>query len=193
MPVAAISLLIFLLGGALAWVLAVALFAHGLARPPRMTDGKAVYLLGRISPADLGMEFADLKFQIGQSVALAAWWIPCEKSEKTVVMLHGFADAKIGVIAWARRGEDGLQHSRSRSSRPRREWRKALHGRTSGAVGHPVAARATSRTVSTANATGRGALRRKPGCGRRGARGSPEPGRLGSSSRTAHSPHIALQ
>jgi uncharacterized protein len=108
MSTVAIATLIFLLGALLTWALAVALFAHGLTHPPRMTDGKAVYLLGRLSPADLGMEFQDLKFQIANRksqianpLTLAAWWIPTQNSTKTVLLLHGFADAKVGVIAWA--------------------------------------------------------------------------------------------
>jgi uncharacterized protein len=101
-----VAIFVFLVGGALCWALAVALFAHGLTHPPRMTEGKAVYLLGRLSPADLGMEFEDVKFHISEvgssnKLFLAGWWIPCDSSAKTVVMLHGFADAKIGAIAWS--------------------------------------------------------------------------------------------
>jgi uncharacterized protein len=101
-----VAIFVFMVGGIFCWALAVALFAHGLTHPPRMTDGKAVYLLGRLSPADLGMEFQDVKFHISEvgsskKIVLVAWWIPCDSSAKTVVMLHGFADAKIGAIAWS--------------------------------------------------------------------------------------------
>ncbi len=102
--------LILLLCGGLAVVLAAMLMARLLLRPPRMNDGKAVYVLQRLSPADLGLAYESLTFDVpdaanpGAQLRLAAWWIPATTagpSERTVVLLHGYADAKVGAIAWA--------------------------------------------------------------------------------------------
>jgi pimeloyl-ACP methyl ester carboxylesterase len=85
---------------------AVVLMAQGILRPPRMTDGKAAYVLKRLSPANLGMGFDAVTFVVGQppapKVELAAWWIPHPAGgDRTVVLVHGYADAKVGSIAWA--------------------------------------------------------------------------------------------
>jgi pimeloyl-ACP methyl ester carboxylesterase len=93
--------------GLLVFLLAAYLMARGLLRPPRMSDGKASYLLRRLSPADLGMAFSPISFNIrdqqtGQPLTLASWWIPnTAPSDKTVILLHGYADAKVGALAWA--------------------------------------------------------------------------------------------
>ena len=101
------SLIGFLLFTALlAWVLCVLLLAVGLTRPPRLTDAKAWRLLKRLSPADLGLEFTSLSFD-GSAVStrrrpkLAAWYISAEApSDTTVVVVHGYADAKVGSLAY---------------------------------------------------------------------------------------------
>jgi alpha-beta hydrolase superfamily lysophospholipase len=105
-----IALLILVLVGVGATVVVVVahLMAEGILRPPRMTDGKAVYVLKRLSPGDLGMGFSEERFLVrdcaypnGGVVEIAGWWIAAEKvSEKCVVLLHGYADAKVGSIAW---------------------------------------------------------------------------------------------
>ena len=93
---------------ALAWsVVLIFVMARRLLRPPRMTDGKAAYVLKRLSPDDLGLAFAPMGFTVrdarsGGTIRLAAWWIPATTlSDKTVLILHGYADAKVGGIAWA--------------------------------------------------------------------------------------------
>ncbi len=55
------------------------------------------------APIPSGSQFQspDRKSQIAHPITLAAWWIPAKDSPKTVLLLHGFADAKVGVIAWA--------------------------------------------------------------------------------------------
>jgi alpha-beta hydrolase superfamily lysophospholipase len=85
---------------------AIGLMAWGLIHPPRMTDGKAIARLHRLSPGDLGLRFESLKFGIrdeqGHELSLAAWWIPsATESSRCAVLLHGYADAKVGAIAWA--------------------------------------------------------------------------------------------
>jgi uncharacterized protein len=98
-----------LICGAVVTAAVVALMAWGLIHPPRMTDGKALAILHRLSPGDLSLEFEPMEFPIrderGRELTLAAWWIPAAPpfadSQKCAVLLHGFADAKIGAIAWA--------------------------------------------------------------------------------------------
>ena len=97
--------------GALLTAATVFLMAWSLLRPPRMTDGKAAWLLRRLSPGDLGLPYEDVWYPVrdertGQTLRLAAWWIPADgagsaPSENCVVLLHGYADAKVGAIAWA--------------------------------------------------------------------------------------------
>jgi len=85
--------------GVVLWWMAVM-----LVRPPRMTPGKAMYVLKRIDPADLGIAFEPMSFDVrnrnGASVRLAAWWMDAA-SEQTVILIHGYADAKVGSIAFA--------------------------------------------------------------------------------------------
>jgi uncharacterized protein len=107
-----IALLILVLVGVGTIVVGVVahLMAEGILRPPRMTDGKAVYVLKRLSPGDLGMGFSEERFLVrdsaypnGAAIEIAGWWIPAEgASEKCVVLLHGYADAKVGSVAWGR-------------------------------------------------------------------------------------------
>src|SRR5688500_17620264 len=102
-----ILVLILLLAGAVALVGTAALMARLLLRPPRMTDGKALYLLKRLSPADIGIAHESIAFTVrdertGRGLKLASWWMPASSpSATTVVLLHGYADAKVGGIAWA--------------------------------------------------------------------------------------------
>lgn len=102
-------LLLIVLLATLVGVILITLFvmAREILSPPRMTDGKAAYILKRLSPGDLGMAFEVRRFSVrdelsGEPIELASWWIPHPAGgEKTVVFLHGYADAKVGSIAWA--------------------------------------------------------------------------------------------
>ena len=103
-------LLVFIVVGVLlvtgtAWV-----FALSLLRPPRMSDGKALYVLRRMSPADIGLTYERVTFDVrdaanpgsDKKLAMAAWWMTHPSSNgRCVVLLHGYADAKVGAIAWA--------------------------------------------------------------------------------------------
>src|SRR5687767_8944459 len=105
-----LSLLAVLLAvGALLCAAAVAVSARSLLRPPRMTDGKALYLLRRLSPEDVGLRYEQTSFMVrdattGERLKLAAWWIPAasppaaDDGDRCVVLLHGYADAKVGAI-----------------------------------------------------------------------------------------------
>ena len=89
--------------------------ASMLLKPPRMTDGKATYVLQRLSPEDLGLRYEPVRFEVrdaaprqssgqagGGKLKIAGWWIPPrERTGKCVVALHGYGDAKVGAIAWA--------------------------------------------------------------------------------------------
>lgn len=85
----------------------VYLLARSLVMPPRMSDGKAAWVLRRLSPGDLGLTFEEVSFDIrdaanARPLRIAAWWIPHPDARgRCVVFLHGYADAKVGSIAWA--------------------------------------------------------------------------------------------
>lgn len=108
MPDALLTLTVIVVAvGALLVVALLLLMAQTLLRPPRMTDGKASYVLRRISPGDLGLHFEEMRFGVrdersGTALPIAAWWIPNPDSRgRCVVLIHGYADAKVGAIAWA--------------------------------------------------------------------------------------------
>jgi len=85
----------------------IVLMAHTLLRPPRMNDGKAAYVLKRLSPGDLELVFEDAFFDVrdertGNTIRLTGWWIPhASAGGKCAILVHGYADAKVGAIAWA--------------------------------------------------------------------------------------------
>ncbi|MGC4030910.1 MAG: hypothetical protein QM754_04070 [Tepidisphaeraceae bacterium] len=103
-----LTLLLFLAVVLFAWCGTLVLFmAKNLLRPRRMTDERAFVRLKRTSPADLGLPFQPIGFTVrdqrdGRQIRLAAWWMPAAApSSKTVVIAHGYGDAKVGGIAWA--------------------------------------------------------------------------------------------
>jgi len=99
--------LMLLASGVLAALATVVIMAVSLLRPPRMTDGKALWVLRRVSPTDVGLAWEDIFFDVrdeqsGNSIRIAGWWIPNSSANgRVVVMLHGYSDAKVGVMAWA--------------------------------------------------------------------------------------------
>ncbi len=102
LPLVMILCLLLLIAGA------AVLLAWGLTHPPRMGDGKAMAVLHRLSPGDLGLQFADVSFDVidesrpPAKIKIAGWWIPgSAESNRCVILLHGYADAKIGAIAFA--------------------------------------------------------------------------------------------
>ena len=107
-PVAAVRLAGTLLLLGAGWsAAAVVAMARTLLAPPRMSDGKALWIFRRLSPADLGLAFEDVSFVVrddrsGKKLRLAGWWMPHPGAAgRCVVLLHGYADAKVGAIAWA--------------------------------------------------------------------------------------------
>ena len=142
--------LVLIVAAGLCAALVTWLTALNLMRPPRMTDGKALHVLKRVSPDDLGMAYEPVTFEMhyleeaaGTEPAdvVRGWWIPAATTssvgatpassgsvdsptrttqasplpefsdvdplpnaagtDRTVIVIHGFADAKVGSIAWA--------------------------------------------------------------------------------------------
>ena len=85
----------------------VVLMANTLLRPNRMTDARATWILMRLSPRDLNLDFEELSFDVrdertAKPLKIRAWWIPAgAPATKTMLLIHGYADAKVGGIAWA--------------------------------------------------------------------------------------------
>src|SRR4051812_6198826 len=103
-----VSLLVILIVLGLVLVgLTILLMARGILMPPRMTDGKAIYRLHRLSPGDLGLSFEFAWFDVrdvrsGRPLRIAGWWMPHPAAAgRCAILLHGYADAKVGAIAWA--------------------------------------------------------------------------------------------
>lgn len=103
-PFLSLLLVLVIAGGMLA-ASVVALMAWAILHPPRMSDGKAIWVLKRLSPGDLGLTFEDVSFDVrderSKTLRFAGWWIPSAGSRRCAVLLHGYADAKVGAIAWA--------------------------------------------------------------------------------------------
>ena len=99
--------LVLLAAGAALCGLIVFVLARAVTMPPRMTDGKAAWVYKRLSPGDLGLAFEDMSFDIRdvgsqQPLSIAGWWIPHQEAPgRCVILIHGYADAKIGAIEWA--------------------------------------------------------------------------------------------
>jgi pimeloyl-ACP methyl ester carboxylesterase len=60
-----------------------------------------------LSPGDLGLGFEEQSFTVrdlrtGRKLRLAGWWIPASpSSNRCAILIHGYADAKVGSIAFA--------------------------------------------------------------------------------------------
>lgn len=99
--------LMLLLAGVLTWVLTVALTTWALLRPPRLTPARALARLGRMSPSDLGLRFEEVEFRDQHTGRIAGWWVPAHgASDRTVLIIHGYADSRIGALAWAKPWHD---------------------------------------------------------------------------------------
>jgi hypothetical protein len=99
-------LMLLLVGAALVAGVCFAM-AKALLSPLRMTGGRALFILRRLSPSDLGLPSEDLTFVVhdertNRNLKLAAWWIPAPTaSTRCALILHGYGDSKLGGIAWA--------------------------------------------------------------------------------------------
>ena len=101
--------IVLLVSLALLLALVILAMAMILLRPPRMNDAKAMWVLKRMTPADLGLRYETTSFLVrdertAKQLKVAAWWIPAPQptqTDRTVVLVHGYADAKVGAIAWA--------------------------------------------------------------------------------------------
>jgi pimeloyl-ACP methyl ester carboxylesterase len=81
--------------------------ANVLLKPPRMVGGRALWILKRLEPSDLGLPFVETEFtardeRTHAKLRLPAWWIPAaQPSPRCAILVHGYADSKVGGIAWA--------------------------------------------------------------------------------------------
>lgn len=101
-----LALMLLLVAAGLCAVILRVMGGH-LLKPPRMTDGKAMFVLKRLAPDDIGLAYESCDFEITDVAArskmkIAGWWIPAEaRQSRTVILCHGYSDAKVGGIAWA--------------------------------------------------------------------------------------------
>ncbi len=109
MPFAVTTLCLTLLaiGGAL-FLFVSFMMAKILLAPIRMEGGVALWTLRRLTPKDLDLPYEETFFTVrdeqtpGQTLKLSAWWIPAQiTAGKTAIIVHGYADSRIGGIAWA--------------------------------------------------------------------------------------------
>ena len=81
--------------------------AIGILLPPRMRNARAILFLRRLSPADLDLPYRDLNFTVRdhrtvRPLRISGWWIDAPApSDRTVILIHGYSDGKIGALAWA--------------------------------------------------------------------------------------------
>lgn len=93
--------------GLLTWLVAVLWTVWALMRPPRLTPARAMARIGRMSPSDLGLRFFEGEVhppekRTRRSLRLVYWFMPrAVPSENTAVLIHGYADSRIGALAWA--------------------------------------------------------------------------------------------
>src|SRR5438445_5337614 len=104
---ALILLLVLLLTGVALVAVTCLMMARFLLSPPRMVAFQALWTLKRLGPEDLGLSYEDESFTVrdeaaGGTLKITAWWLPASsKSDRCAVLVHGYADSKIGGIAWA--------------------------------------------------------------------------------------------
>jgi uncharacterized protein len=106
-------LLVFLAAGTLLAWLSVRQMTAMLLHPPRMTEGKASRVLQRIGPDDVGIPtFEEITLRVyrgdgsrerATSLHIRSFWMPHTDTgvSRTCVLIHGFADSRIGALAWA--------------------------------------------------------------------------------------------
>ncbi|MGF1632347.1 MAG: alpha/beta hydrolase [Phycisphaerae bacterium] len=106
-PFLTLGLLLLAVGGVGAAVVVFGM-ARTLIRPPRMTDAKAMRILGRLTPDDLHLPWENWPVEVpdaaaaGKRLKLTNWWLPHPHAAgRCVVLVHGFGDAKVGALAWA--------------------------------------------------------------------------------------------
>ena len=95
---------VLVLSALTAWASIVVVAARARQFPPRLSALKALFLLGRAGPRDMG--FAATPFQFtsnayGRPVQLAGWFVPHpDASGRLVLIIHGYADSSAGACAW---------------------------------------------------------------------------------------------
>ena len=130
----AILICVLLVLGGMLWIAVVSLMAWAILHPPRMSAGKAIYHLRRLSPGDLGLPFEDRKFPgarcpLGIEITYRKLVDPRSAKERSLRR----ADA---WICRCEGGRDRLgtaaesiesQYFSGGSARPRRQWWAIFH------------------------------------------------------------------
>ncbi len=88
-----------------AWITLVLLMMLARLFPPRLSRIRALLLLGRATPRDIGFEYEESRLEVHPPglppVTLSTWLVrPSPPSQQTIVLLHGYADASPGAAAW---------------------------------------------------------------------------------------------
>jgi pimeloyl-ACP methyl ester carboxylesterase len=101
---------VLIVTGALVFAVVAFMMARFLLTPPRMTGGLALWTLKRLTPRDLNLGYEELSFNVRdealggrETLKIEAWWIAARDRacDRSVMIIHGYADSKIGGIAWA--------------------------------------------------------------------------------------------
>lgn len=86
------------------WTILVLLLVRARLYPPRLTPLRALLLLGRSGPEDLGFHPETLNFEVPyrhRDVQICSSLIRHPLADgRLVVVLHGFADSRAGACAW---------------------------------------------------------------------------------------------
>jgi pimeloyl-ACP methyl ester carboxylesterase len=90
-------------------------FVRDGSRTPRpdqlSTLGKIAVLVTGVSvprpendrtPLDIGLDFHTKRIEVGSKIVLETWLLPVDKSQGTVLLLHGYAGAKCDLLAEAK-------------------------------------------------------------------------------------------
>lgn len=97
-------ILTLLLAAASAWLLGVLLMVRARLYPPRLSPIRALLLLGRAHPDDLGFAYTPLRFEVKYAHATiglqSALILQPQLTDHMVIVLHGFADSSAGSAAW---------------------------------------------------------------------------------------------
>ncbi|MDB5346889.1 MAG: hypothetical protein JWP89_5266 [Schlesneria sp.] len=54
------------------------------------------------TPLDIGIDFHTKRIEVGSKIVLEAWVLPVDRSQGTVLLLHGYAGAKCDLLAEAK-------------------------------------------------------------------------------------------
>ena len=88
-----VGLGVILLGfvfGFVPWFLVSVFTVRGFQMPDKENDG--------LTPASFQLAFEDVEVQAQDGVTLSGWWVPAEKPQGTVVLVHGLNRSRIEMV-----------------------------------------------------------------------------------------------